>query len=208
MTLAEAYKEYAERFRDFVFAPYLDDDENIYAIFHRHPFIILFDSLKVLFVGFVIPIFLYLLFPEIAGVFVLWLAVGFIRVVYVFIDWYHDVIMVTDTCLIDIYWEGVFTRRSTRLEFSMVEAVTTEKKGALQTFFNYGRIIIQSAGGNGTLELKDAINPRNVEKRVLHFQAKFLENQQFRDADSLKVLLGNMLRTHVKTQTDIVTIKK
>lgn len=206
--IVKKYKEYSKRFAARAFAPYLDDEEEIITKFHRHPFIILKDMAKVFFVGLLIPVFLYLLFPEFAAFFVMWIAIGVIRMLYVFVDWYHDVILVTNGALVEVYWEGFFTRTSTRLEFAMIEAVSTEIKGPIQTLFNYGKIIIKSMGGTGTFELKDAINPRKVEKSILAYQAEFMKEEQFKDAGALKELITNMLRSHIKVTQDKVTFKK
>jgi hypothetical protein len=208
-TYRKYVEEFREKFRYFVFGPYLEEGEVIVDIFHSHPIIILKDTLKVLLVGIAIPVFLAMVFPEIAFLCILWLAIGFIRLAYVTIDWYHDVILVTQSTLIDIHWEGIFTRLSTRLEFGMIEGIRTEIKGPLQLFLNYGKIIVQTTGGNTTFILEDVKMPRFVEKKILEYQNIYLSQQQFQDANQLKVLIATMLRNQaLRTKTESTLKKK
>lgn len=207
-TIKKYIEEWREKFRYFVFGPYMEEGEVIIDIFHSHPVIILTDTLKVFLVGIAIPVFLALVFPEVAFLCILWLAIGFVRLAFVTIDWYHDVILVTQSTLIDIHWQGLFTRLSTRLEFGMIEGITTEIKGPLQLFLNYGKIMIQTTGGNSQFVLEDVKMPRYVEKKILEYQNVFLSQQQFQDSNQLKILIATMLRNQaLQTRTES-TIKK
>ena len=101
----------------YVFGQYLEPGEKILAAIHRHPFVILQDILRVLIIGFVIPLFLYYLFPDFILFIGVWLFISVIRLMKIFMIWYHDALLITDVSLLDVYWNGLFDRTSSRLEY-------------------------------------------------------------------------------------------
>lgn len=190
-------REFREKVRYFFYGPYLEEGEVIVDLFHSHPIVIMKNLVKVFFIGIFIPVFLAFVFPEIAFFCVIWLAIGFIRLGFVFLDWYHDTILVTQSTLIDIQWKGLFTRLSMRLEFSSIEGITTEIKGPLQLFLNYGNIMITTEGGSTQFVLEEVRYPRYVEMKILEYQGKYLSKKQFQDAHQLKLLIATMLKNNV-----------
>lgn len=185
---------------NFIFKPYLERTEEIYAVFHRHPFVIAMDLLRIVIFGFLVPLLLWLLFPEFILFFVLWMVFSFVRLVYVLLAWYHDVLLVTNVSLLDIEWEGFFDRTSARLEYPMIDGIACEIRGLTQTIFNFGLVSVNRAGAGKALQLKDAMNPRKVERKIMMYQEKFVTNQHLKDADALKGLLATMVRHHVKKE--------
>jgi membrane protein YdbS with pleckstrin-like domain len=63
-------------------------------------------------------------------------------------------LIVTDQNLIQILQGGLFSRKISRLSVSNVEDVTAEQHGFLPTIFNYGTLIVETAG-----EMKNFIFP-------------------------------------------------
>lgn len=185
---------------NFVFKPYLEPGEEIYAVFHRHPFVVLPDVARITLFGYLVPTFLWFMFPEFVLFFILWLGFSTVRALYLILAWYHDVLLITNVSLLDIEWEGFFDRTSARLEYPMIEGIACEIRGLTQTLFNFGLVSINRAGGGAALELKDAINPRKVERKIMMHQDKFVTHQNLKDADALKGLLTTMLRHQAKTQ--------
>ena len=61
-----------------MFRKYLDPGEKVLEVCHRHFFIILGNIIRLLFFGFLIPLFLYYLFQGFILFFVLWIAISFI----------------------------------------------------------------------------------------------------------------------------------
>lgn len=183
---------------DILFAPYLEPGEKVLHVFHRHPFVMLGDMLRIAFFGFAIPLFLYALFPEFVLFFALWMGISLIRVVYVLFNWYHDAFLVTNVSLLHVEWNGFFDRVSSRLEYQNIEGTSSEIRGFRRTLFNYGQLTIQ--GANISLVLKDAINPKKSEKQIMMYQEKFVTDQNLKDSGTLKNLLTSMLRHHAKTE--------
>lgn len=189
-------------FPEKMFGPYLDAGEKILVVCHRHPFIVLPESFKVLGVGFIIPGFLYYLFPQYFVFFAIWFLIGLMRCVRIYMMWYHDALLITNVSLIDIYWNGFFDRSSTRLEYQNIEGVTQEIKGFLRTIFNYGDVTIQVMSGGDAMALKDAINPKKVERNIMEFQEKYSTEQSMKDSATLKALLARMVRQHAASEVE------
>lgn len=185
---------------DKIFRSYLDPGEKILDICHRHPVIMTADLGRVLFFGFLIPAFLYYLFPNYWIFFGIWIAISILRALRVVLIWYHDVLLITDASLMDVYWNGIFSRTSSRLEYGMIEGVTIEISGIWKVVFNYGDVKVQGAGGGAYINLRDAINPKRVEKRIMHHQEKFVNNQSMKDSESLKNLLTSLIRQHIQNE--------
>lgn len=185
---------------DRVFGSYLDPGEKILSICHKHPFVFIPDMLRVLFFGYAIPLFLFYLFPDYWLFFSIWLAISTLRLFRVILIWYHDSLLLTTESLIDVVWHGIFNRTTSRLEWSMIEGVTLEIKGFWEVAFNYGDVKVQGAGGGTYINLRDAVNPRKVEKLVMSYQEKFVTDQTFKDSESLKSLLTSLVRQHMLSE--------
>ncbi len=183
-----------------LFHHYLEPGEEIYDVFHRHPAVMLPDMMRIGFFGYLIPAFLYYLFPDVGVLFFIWMFISTIRVLYVVMHWYHDAILLTSVSLLCVAWEGFFDRTSSRLEYPMVEGVSYEFRGLRQNIFNYGMVSIARAGSTNPLVLKEAMNPRKVERRVMAQQEKFVSHQSLKDADALKSLLTTLIRHHAKNE--------
>ncbi len=185
-------------FAKILFAPYLEADEKVLDIFHRHPFVMLRSLLRVLFFSFALPLFVYFLFPNFLILCALVMLIGFIRMIYVVFNWYHDALLVTNVSLLAVQWNGFFHKSSSRLEYQMVEGTASEIKGFRRTIFNYGTVSIQ--GGGSPMVLKDAIDPKKVEKKIMMYQEKFVAHQNVKDSNTLKTLLTTMIRQHAQTE--------
>lgn len=185
---------------DYLFQQYLDEGEKIVTVVHRHPFVLFKGLFPIALLGLALPLFLWYLFPDFIMLFVLWIVVSLVRFFRECMIWYHDVILVTNMSLIDVYWYGFFDRSSTRLEYNMMEGVTTEIRGFRRVLFNYGTVSVQRGGGTNPLVLRDAMNPRRAERKIMEYQEEFLNKQNIEDSESLKNLLTQMIRHHHKEQ--------
>lgn len=60
--------------------------------------------------------------------------------------WRHNRIVVTKRHVVDIAQIGIFNRKISILDCSRIQDMTTQKKGPLQTFLDYGSITVETAG--------------------------------------------------------------
>ena len=166
---------------------------------HRHLFVLLPGLGRILFCTFLVPLFLYYLFPEFGVFFLFWLGAGLVRLIYHIFNWYHDALLITNISLLKTFWSGFFDRSSTRLEYPMIEGISYAIQGFRRTVFNYGHVHVNRSGGSSAIELPDAVNPPKVERMILTYQEKFTSDQSMKDSEALKTLLVNMLRQQAKT---------
>ncbi len=186
--------------KNYFFRRYLDDGESIIEVAHRHVLILKVDSVKTTFFGLLIPTFLYWLFPQ--GVFFwgIWAIIGCFGLLYHFIDWYYDAWILTDVGIIDIERNGLFDFTSTRVDYHMIEGISYTINGVWRTLFNYGDIIVDKLGTKTSVKLKDAANPKRLERAVMRYQEKFVNSKSIRDHHALKDMLSEMIAYHVHSQ--------
>lgn len=186
-----------------MFDYYLEEDEQLIAICHRHPFVYAGDLARILLIGIVIPVFLFIVFPEIVLIWSIWAVAGIIKVMYSLLVWFYDALLITNNSIIDIEWNGFFDRTSSRMEYQMVEGVTTELKGFMRVVFNYGNVKVTGSGGGSYIGLNDAMHPRKIETLIMTHQEKYISEKNLTDADSLKDLLVTIVRQHIETKNEV-----
>ncbi|MBN1494217.1 hypothetical protein JW911_00590 [Candidatus Peregrinibacteria bacterium] len=184
--------------RSYLFSDYLEENEQIMFVSHRHIIVLFRDFLRIFAVHFGIALFVWFLFPQILWICIAWCAIGFVRFLLVLQDWYYDAWLITNMGIVGVQWTGYFNRTSTRVEYASIEGVSYNIKGFLPTVLNYGNVTLAKLGGPSTVTLKDAYNPKKVEKNILQFQEEFLTTKNFKDQEVLKALLSDLVADHVK----------
>jgi hypothetical protein len=92
------------------------------------------------------------------------------------LDFYFDLLIVTDRRLVDIDQEQLFYRRVSELSLEEIEDVTSEIKGFLPTIFNYGTVIVETAGARTDFVINNIRNPREVSVIILDLKAQAKAN--------------------------------
>lgn len=185
---------------DRLFRSYLDDGEKIVHIGHRHLLIFKLDAVKPFFFGIFVPALLYLLFPKFLLAFVIWGAVGVFGVFYAFVDWYFDVLLLTNIGVIDVERHGLFDVTLTRIEYHMIEGTAYTVKGFWPTILNYGDVTVDKLGAKTSIILKDATRPKRLERKILQCQEQFVYERSIRDHHALKDMLSEMIAYHVHNE--------
>jgi membrane protein YdbS with pleckstrin-like domain len=103
-----------------------------------------------------------------------------------FADFYLDVSIVTDRRIIDVDQRGLFNRAISELDLSRVQDVHSEIRGIFPTMFNFGLVVVQTAGEERNFEFENVPDPNRVRERILDLA------HQDRMAES-KELLGEAL---------------
>src|SRR5690606_8926348 len=136
----------------------LGTNEKIFVIFRKHWFAIFFEILG-LFLLALLPIALHIL----ANVFAydsidseVTTILGFLYVLYLitlwiigfmlWLDYYLDVLVVSNQRVIEIQQRGLFSREISSLNLENIQDVTTESHGIIQTLFKLGDIHVQTSG--------------------------------------------------------------
>ena len=185
-------------FREYLFSDYLEDEEEIVFVCHRHPIMLIKDFCRILVLHSVPAVALWYLFPQLFWISITWLVIGFLRFLIILQDWYYDAWLVTSLGIIGVQWTGFFNRTSTRVEYPSIEGVSYTIKGFLPTVLNYGTVTLAKLGGPSTVALKEAFNPKKIERNILKFQEQFMTTKNFKDQEVLKALLSDLVADHVK----------
>lgn len=184
--------------RDKLFKSHLEDGEKINFIAHRTIVVLGKDLIKYSFLGILIPLCLFLFIPQVYPLSIIWGIIGAVKITYSLFNWYFDAWLITNQAIIDIQWDGPFTRSATRIEYNNLGGVTYEVKGFIATILNYGDIHITDLG-SAKISLFLAKRPKLIENKIVEYQEKFLSKQNFQDHDKLKNLLTSMVREHIRT---------
>jgi len=88
------------------------------------------------------------------------------------LDFYFDLLIVTDRRLVDIDQEQLFYRRISELSLEEIEDVTSEITGFLPTFLNYGTVIIETAGARNDFIIQNLKNPREITVIILDLKGQ------------------------------------
>lgn len=94
------------------------------------------------------------------------------------INFYYDIIFVTNERIINIDQEGLLARRTSELSLDQVQNVTAEVNGFLRSLLNFGAIVIETAGGGtadnpslpglqGYFTVNDIPDPNQVARIIL-----------------------------------------
>lgn len=187
-----------DRIRNYMYDDYLEDNEKIFFIAHRHLFMMFRDFARLFAIHAALPFAVWLFFPQLFWIYITWGTIGIVRVLLVIQDWYYDCWLITNMGVIGVEWTGYFERASNRVEYQSIEGVGYKIKGVIPTIFNYGDITLSKLGGPTTVTLKNCYNPKKTEKNIVKFQDKFLTKKNFTDQEVLKRLLSDLVVTHVK----------
>lgn len=76
------------------------------------------------------------------------------------VSFYFYLFVVTDERVVEIVQKGLFSREMDILDFQQIEDISSITKGALNTFFNVGDIIIQTAGTAPYFQIKRVWRPQ------------------------------------------------
>ncbi len=79
-----------------------------------------------------------------------------------FIDFYFDIQIVTDRRIVDVNQNRLFDRELAELNLEDVEDVSIKISGTLPTLFNYGDVIIQTAGERMNFHFQHVPRPREI----------------------------------------------
>ncbi len=85
---------------------------------------------------------------------------------YNFVDYYLDVWVVTDQRIINIEQKGLFTRVMSEKDLARMQDITANVDGFFPTVFNYGDIMIQTAGEKNRFIFKQIPHAAEVARQI------------------------------------------
>jgi len=85
----------------------------------------------------------------------------------IFVDYYLDAWVVTDSRVIDIQQDGLFSRTVAELELSRIQDITSDIKGIIPSMLNYGNVHIQTAGETKRFKFEQVPNADHVRNKLM-----------------------------------------
>lgn len=96
-------------------------------------------------------------------------------VLEVFLSWFYNVYIITDERIIDVDFNSLLSRNESYAKLDNIEDITAKTKGALGAIFNYGDVVIQTAGTQSNFEFLNVPHPTKV---VAFMNELMLEEEQ------------------------------
>jgi uncharacterized membrane protein YdbT with pleckstrin-like domain len=184
-----------QKYDQKIFSSYLEPQEVILDVIHRHWYALLKNASKSIVFGMVTPIILFWIYstPKVFVVSALWCIIGLLYLVYSFFDWYLDAIILTDQNLLDIEWNGFFNKLANRIGYVHIESVSYTIQGVIPTFFGFGDLHI-ATHNEGDKGLKIVSNVREMQQLILNKRDEFVASKSSTDSDALKKALKAFIR--------------
>lgn len=110
-------------------------------------------------------------FPPIEGVVINFIVLGWYLLTFSyllvnFLLWYFTVSIVTDERIVDIDFVNILHKKYAETRISKVEDVTQRTGGFIQSLFNYGNVIVQTAGTEAVFIFDKVPRPGKVVKII------------------------------------------
>lgn len=166
------------------------------VLFLRRHWIIAFGFIFRLFFMMIIPMMvvglLYLFFPSfeidttsafyVLGVELLSVYYLSVFLVYLhsFVDYHLDFWVVTNQRILSVEQNGLFNRTIAELHIEKVQDVSSEVKGKVQTFLDYGQVYIQTAGAIEKFDFEQVPHPAEVAKIILQVHDRMTHMGEYR----------------------------
>ena len=182
---------------DLLFSKYVDKGERIKYVAHTHYLGMAKPMLKNFLFGFLLPALIYVLFPNLIFLCILFFTFFALKTIYNYFDWFFDAWVVTNLGVIDIEWNGIFNRSSSKIEYNAVEGVTVSVPGFWATLFNFGNIYLETPSQT-KIDLPMCMNPSQVESKILRYRESYLHERSLSDESMLRDILSAMVARHVE----------
>lgn len=111
------------------------------------------------------------------GLYFLWLLILWNLIFVEWIDFYLDIWYVTNTRIIDVEQEGLFKREIISVRFENIQDIAIQTDGILHSLLNFGNLIVETAGHESHIEIKNVTNPDLLKKEILRVQQKTHTNE-------------------------------
>ncbi|PIY96633.1 MAG: hypothetical protein COY66_03820 [Candidatus Kerfeldbacteria bacterium CG_4_10_14_0_8_um_filter_42_10] len=89
--------------------------------------------------------------------------------------WYFNAFVITNQRIIDFDQRGLFEKTVSESIYEKIQDVSFKKKGIFSTILNYGTIVIQTAGTNANLEIRNIFEPEKIQELITEIQKKGLK---------------------------------
>lgn len=90
-----------------------------------------------------------------------------------FLGWYFNIYIVTDQRVVDIDFKYLLYKHLSQAELSKIQDLSYISGGIVATMFNYGTVLIETAGEIPNIEFDKVPNPEKVVTAIRNLTSKF-----------------------------------
>lgn len=90
----------------------------------------------------------------------------------IWIDYYFDVWIITTRRIVNIEQKGLFIRTVSEVEFDKIQDITTEVKGIIPTFLNFGNVFVQTAAEKERFTFRQVPDPYTIKDLLMNLEEK------------------------------------
>lgn len=83
-----------------------------------------------------------------------------------FLGWFFNIYIVTNERIVDIDFYYLLYKRFSQAELNKIQDISYSSGGIFATFFNYGNVIVETAGGAPNLEFDKVPRPEKVVETI------------------------------------------
>lgn len=102
------------------------------------------------------------------------------------LDFYYDVIFITNRRMLNVSQKGLLAREISELNLRQVQNVSTQMDGVLRSYFNYGTLIVETAGEGtsdthaghglrGYFSIDDIPDPNRIARVILELHRQIID---------------------------------
>lgn len=154
------------KFDALFFSQYVNQNETVADVFHRHFLVIMEDIVLWTFFAVLIPGFLYSqdIFQIQSGVsqfsFTMYLLLIYGILMYKLFDWYADVWIATDVTIVDVKWR-YFTSNLLYIPYEKIEGIEVKTRSWFTAMIGMSDVVVKLAGQESFV-LTSAANPTAI----------------------------------------------
>lgn len=89
-----------------------------------------------------------------------------------FLDWFYNIIIITNTEIIDIDYAEIIYHDVAATNVNLIEDVNYTQTGFIRGLFNFGDLFVQTAGGQENIEALAIPQPARIARIILDFIGK------------------------------------
>jgi len=110
---------------------------------------------------------------------IVWVMVIWCMIMQLWTDHHLDMWIVTNQRVIDVEQEGFFSRRVSTFRIHRIQDITIDISGFWNTLFNFGDIVVDTAGGQtGRFTMRDIFEPKAVKEAISRELDQTLTNER------------------------------
>lgn len=129
---------------------------------------------------------------------IVWLGMLFL-LWYMYEDWRNDIYQVAGTRVVGMTQRPLWGRKTRKEgELANIQNVTYRVKGPIQTFFNVGDVIIETAGRTENFQFIGVYNPKEVANEIWRRLARFRREQERREQMGERQTLGDWFEEYAR----------